>query len=56
MANSSSQMSNKQAKEYINQYLEKYQGIKHFMDDIVESAKAKGYVETLFGIVKVLEN
>ena len=42
-------VSNKQAKEYINQYLEKYQGIKHFMDDIVESAKAKGYVETLFG-------
>ncbi len=42
-------VSNKQAKEYINQYLEKYAGIKHFMDDIVESAKAKGYVETLFG-------
>ena len=39
---------NKQAKEYITQYLEKYRGIKHFMDDIVESAKAKGYVETLF--------
>ena len=42
-------VSNKEAKEYINQYLEKYSGIKHFMDDIVESAKAKGYVETLFG-------
>lgn len=41
-------VSNKQAKEYISQYLEKYSGIKHFMDDIVESAKAKGYVETLF--------
>ena len=42
-------VSNKRAKEYISQYLEKYSGIKHFMDDIVESAKAKGYVETLFG-------
>ena len=42
-------VSNKQAKEYINQYLEKYNGIKNFMDDIVESAKEKGYVETLFG-------
>ena len=42
-------VSNKMAKEYISQYLEKYSGIKHFMDDIVESAKAKGYVETLFG-------
>lgn len=42
-------VSNKKAKEYINQYLEKYSGIKHFMDDVVESAKEKGYVETLFG-------
>lgn len=42
-------VSNKQAKEYIDQYLEKYSGIKNFMSDIVESAKAKGYVETLFG-------
>ena len=41
-------VSNKKAKEYIEQYLEKYSGIKHFMDDIVESAKAKGYVETMF--------
>ncbi|MGN1326883.1 MAG: DNA polymerase, partial [Clostridia bacterium] len=41
-------VSNKKAKEYINQYLEKYSGIKHFMDDIVESAKSKGYVKTLF--------
>ena len=38
----------KQAKQYIEQYLEKYSGIKSFMDNIVESAKAKGYVETLF--------
>ena len=42
-------VSNKQAKEYINQYLEKYSGIKHFMDSVVESAREKGYVETLFG-------
>ena len=42
-------VSNKQAKEYINQYLEKYSGIKHFMDSVVERAKSKGYVETLFG-------
>ena len=42
-------VSNKQAKEYINQYLEKYSGIKHFMNSVVESAKEKGYVETLFG-------
>ena len=38
----------KQAKKYIEQYLEEYSGIKSFMDNIVESAKEKGYVETLF--------
>ena len=36
------------AKEYIDQYLEKYSGIKKFMDDIVEETKQKGYVETLY--------
>ena len=41
-------VSRKKAKEYINQYLEKYSGIKKFMTDIVEEAKEKGYVETLF--------
>ena len=42
-------VSNKNAKEYITQYLEKYSGIKQFMENIVESSKEKGYVETLFG-------
>lgn len=41
-------VSKKQAKEYINQYLEKYSGIKNFMDKIVEEAKEKEYVETLY--------
>ena len=41
-------ISRKQAKTYIEQYLEKYSGIKKFMDTIVEEAKEKGYVETLF--------
>ena len=38
-----------EAKQYIEQYLETYHGIKEFMTEIVESAKRKGYVETLFG-------
>ena len=38
----------KQAKEYITQYLEKYSGIKQFMEDIVNKAKETGYVDTLF--------
>lgn len=41
-------VSKKQASQYIEQYLEKYSGIKKFMDDVVEEAKEKGYVETLF--------
>ena len=38
----------KKAKEYIEQYLEKYESIKVFMENIKEFAKEKGYVETLF--------
>lgn len=41
-------ISRKEAKQYIEQYLSKYQGIKNFMDNIVETAKKEGYVETLF--------
>ena len=38
----------KKAKEYIEQYLDKYNGIKEFMTNIVEETKEKGYVETLY--------
>lgn len=38
-----------EAKQYIEQYLETYHGIKNYMTDVVEEAKRKGYVETLFG-------
>ena len=38
----------KKAKEYIEQYLDKYSGIKEFMINIVEETKEKGYVETLY--------
>ena len=38
----------KEAKNYIDQYLEKYHGIKEFMDESIESAKRKGYAETLY--------
>lgn len=41
-------VSRKKAKEYIEQYLEKYNGIKEFMENITETAKEQGYVETLF--------
>ena len=41
-------VSRKKAKEYIEQYLEKYNGIKEFMTNIVEDTKEKGFVETLY--------
>ena len=41
-------ISRKKAKEYIEQYMQQYPKIKEFMEKIKESAKEKGYVETLF--------
>ncbi len=38
-----------EAKQYIEQYLETYSGIKSYMSEIVEDAKRKGYVKTLYG-------
>lgn len=41
-------ISRKIAKQYIQEYLEEYQGIKDFMEKTKIDAKEKGYVETLF--------
>ncbi len=41
-------ISRKKAKEYIDQYLTEYSGIKNFMENITNVAKELGYVETLF--------
>ena len=38
----------KAAKTYIDTYFERYPDIKKYMEDIVRSAKDKGYVETLY--------
>lgn len=38
-----------EAKEYIDNYLNNYNGIKKFMHDIVELGKKQGYVRTIFG-------
>ncbi len=38
-----------EAKAYMEAYLDKYQGVKAYMHDIVEKAKADGYVDTIFG-------
>lgn len=41
--------SSKEAKEYIQMYLEKYSKIADFMKDIVDKSKELGYVSTIFG-------
>ncbi len=42
-------ISRSEAKQYISNYLEKYSGIKEFMDNTIQSATEKGYVTTIFG-------
>lgn len=37
------------AKSYIDRYFARYPGVKAYMDNTRQSAKAKGYVETVFG-------
>lgn len=38
----------KEARRYIDDYLEKYPGVKQYMHDTVENGKKNGYVETMF--------
>ena len=42
-------ISRKEAKAYIEQYLEEYSGVDEYMKKIVEEAKEKGYAQTMFG-------
>ncbi len=42
-------ISRTEAQEIIDNYFEQYSGVKKYMDDIVDKAKAQQYVETLFG-------
>lgn len=37
----------KEASQFINQYFEVFQGVRRYMDDIVQEAKRDGYVKTL---------
>ena len=40
---------NTAAKNYIERYFQRYPGVRQYMDETRTSAKAKGYVETVFG-------
>lgn len=47
-------ISAKRAKEYINKYFETYSDVKKYMDENVEKAKRDGYITTLFGRRRVI--
>ena len=38
-----------EAKEYINRYMEKYHGVRDYMESVVKKAKEDGYAATLYG-------
>ena len=42
-------ISRKEAAEYIEQYFATYPKVKEFLDDLVNGAKEKGYITTMFG-------
>ena len=44
-----------EAKAFINHYLETFPGIKNFMDDIIKNAYNDGYVKTLFGRIRYID-
>ena len=47
-------MNIKQAKEYITSYLEKYSGVKEYMEKIKEQAKNDGYVKTVMNRIRYI--
>ncbi len=38
----------KEAKQYIENYFERYHGVKEYMDNIIEKARKQGFVSTIF--------
>ena len=38
-----------EARAYIDAYMQKYHGVREYMDRVIAEAKERGYVETLFG-------
>ena len=48
-------MSMKEAKQFIDNYLEAYPGIKDYMEKLKNDAYKNGYVKTIFGRVRVID-
>lgn len=49
-------ISQSDAKVFIEKYFKTYPKVKHYMDKIVESAKKKGYVSTILGRKRFIDN
>ncbi len=49
-------VSQKEAREYINKFYEKYPKVLDFFKSTIESCEKNGYVETLFGRKRYIEN
>ena len=45
----------KEAKNFIDRYFETYPGIKRYMDDTISNAHKNGYVKTIMGRVRVID-
>ena len=45
----------KEAKQFMDNYLEKYPGIKEYTNEIISKARENGYVKTLFGRKRVID-
>ena len=44
-----------QAAEYIRKYLEEFSGVRRYMEEIVEKAKRDGYVKTMWGRIRYID-
>ena len=47
-------VSNKEAKEFIDNYLNTYPGVKQYMDDTIKKAHECGYVKTMMGRIRTI--
>lgn len=47
-------ISRKEAKEYIENYFERYKGVRNYLDWIVDFAKEKGYVTTIMNRIRYI--
>lgn len=45
----------KEAKQFIDKYMDTFPGVKDYMDRIISDAKVEGYVKTLYGRIRKIE-